>query len=704
MKNKRPLRVVFCILSVIAVFFSFITTNDEAVFARDTSGVEFDKGPHNRHYPMIFNGESENEGQDPIGPIGGTFTAVVVDPNLNNVVYAGSYHSGVYKSYDSGLTWYSKSVGLRNLQIQSLATHPYLSTIIYAGTYEGGLYVSKNRGQTWEPSSGGLLDNHIIYDIEIDRNNPSVMFTASRINGSLVGYISKSTDGGRSWRLVFKGDVFNTDDYFYDIDIHPNNSSLVFLAAHEHGFYRSHDAGLNYYPILNGLEDLSARGFAFDTSLPELVYGVVWKSGYVYRSHDLGITWANSRIGLPPDVRVTKVYTNPFGSGQKRVFVTTRGFGLYSSDDLGVRWRARGLSDLHLNDMAIANTTPQTWYIASQNDGMIRSLDEGASWRTIMKDLRLYTVTGMSTLSSSSDTLFVSIYGKGVYAVLANQEEWLDLNEGLEDLDILGISGDENQLWAWSNSGLWRREGNSWQKVVLPETEVIENAKFMDWRINRSGMSTEGLLENDNIYSEASNNSQNARSLKILGLSKSGNQLVIATDDGVWVNNDEGWLSLGLERLLVSALNIDLSNGDVWANACNDEQVCSVMSYRDGIWTERSNGLEQTNVNKLMWIDGKHWIASNQGLYQWDSEKEQWHLIAGEGHQFADIIQHPSQKHVLIASGKGLVLKSEDAGNTWHQIPVDGQWTYAFVGFESLESKTLYLGTVEKGAFKINLD
>ncbi len=200
----------------------------------------------------------------PIGPIGGTFTSFAIDPGQNDNIYAGHFGSGVYKTFDQGTTWYRKSLGLGNLVIQSLATHPTNSSIVFAGTYGGGIYRSTNAGESWQTSSGGVLNNHIIYDIEIDQVNPRRIFVVSRISGSLVGYLSRSMDGGITWSILLTGDGFPTPDYFYDVDIDPNNSNIIYLTAHEHGFFKSLDGGISFNAINTGVTDLSARSFAID--------------------------------------------------------------------------------------------------------------------------------------------------------------------------------------------------------------------------------------------------------------------------------------------------------------------------------------------------------------------------------------------------------------------------------------------------------
>jgi len=218
----------------------------------------------------------------PVGPVGGTFTSFAIDPGQNDNIYAGHFGSGVYKSFDQGTTWYRKSVGLGNLVIQSLATHPSSSDIVFAGTHKGGIYRSTNGGESWQPSGGGVLNNHIIYDIEIDPVNPQRIFVASRIDGSLVGYLARSMDGGINWTILLTGDSFSSLDYFYDVDIDPNNSNNIYLTAHEHGFYKSVDGGVTFSPINLGVADLSARSFAIDSAYAGLVYGACIPD-YVHR-------------------------------------------------------------------------------------------------------------------------------------------------------------------------------------------------------------------------------------------------------------------------------------------------------------------------------------------------------------------------------------------------------------------------------------
>ena len=150
-QNKKYWVVIICFLAIMAVFTIFSSTSV-------SSGLSM-LATQNNYLPIIYQQPTPTKTPTPmpsptptvtppIGPIGGTFTSLAVDPNQNDNVYAGHFESGVYKSYDKGQTWYRKSNGLGVLKIQSLASHPTDSNIVYAGTYRGGIYKSMNAAES----------------------------------------------------------------------------------------------------------------------------------------------------------------------------------------------------------------------------------------------------------------------------------------------------------------------------------------------------------------------------------------------------------------------------------------------------------------------------------------------------------------------------------------------------------------------------
>lgn len=536
----------------------------------------------------------------PIGPIGGTFTSFAIDPGQNDNIYAGHFGSGVYKTFDQGTTWYRKSLGLGNLVIQSLATHPTNSSIVFAGTYGGGIYRSTNAGESWQTSSGGVLNNHIIYDIEIDQVNPRRIFVVSRISGSLVGYLSRSMDGGITWSILLTGDSFPTPDYFYDVDIDPNNSNIIYLTAHEHGFFKSVNGGLSFSAINNGVTDLSARSFAIDNDYGGLVYGGVWHGDGVYRTWNGGLTWSNSSSGLPLGVRIGRLYLDPFGRLQKRVFSCTYGNGLYSSDDFATSWISRGLAGQGIYDFVIADGSPQRWYAATENNGIFRSSTYGSDWKSIMADLRLTDITGLVELPGDPNALAGSVYGQGVFRISASGENWEPMNEGLTNLDVVSIAVANNTLYAIGRGWMSVWDGEVWQAIELPDADL----KAVDAGIN---WVRERVLLPDEAFEMITGSK-----VQPTGVVWQDGQLILRTvGAGVWVQQANGWKQIalttteeielsntGLERLPVALEKSNL--GELTFATSTSDSCLQAVSEQTRIWITRDCG-ENWTAHSLDW-------------------------------------------------------------------------------------------------------
>ena len=702
MKKNKPL-----FLFILFVFLLGFIAETRGVFAQE--GIEasedflFQKqeSQATRIYAFPLVMYRSKPGQippDPVGPVGGTFTAVLTDPDDRNIVYGGHFQRGIFKSYNQGQTWYEKNVGLPTLKIQSLAIHPNHSNILYAGTYGMGVYLSRDAGQTWIPWNGGKLNNHIVYDIEIDRVNPSNVYVASRVSGDMVGYLFRSTDAGENWNIVYRGDWFNTPDYFYDVAVHPAGINIVFLAAHEHGILRSLDNGVTFNPVNNGVTDLSARGFAFTKANQNIVLASMWKGSGVFRSTNLGNTWQQSRNGLPNEVRITKIKGDPYSLNTNRFFVSTFGNGVYNSGNFGDRWDYRGLNGYEINDVAVSYHEPQTWFLASQDRGMLRTKDGGTSWATVNGDLRLYTITGMETLQENRDFTYVSVYGQGIFKVQSNPEKWFALNNGLEDLSVTGLYSDGKTLWATNDSGLWSLRGERWSQIVLPKTNSgIE--KVLEWQNDRLGIPVETLSENIGYKGSLLNNNGNARSNTVNAMAFEGQQVFVGSDDGVWQWNGEVWEPSGLQGQFIQIIETGPSENTFWAYACDADEICKIWRKDGQTWKPLSNGLEETKVNALKIVDGSVFAGTDQGISCWDENQETWlsKYLVQNGVLFLDL--QADEPGMIVASGRGVVLLSKDKGETWQQFFTGNDWAYPYVHLMPGKNVKFLLGSKESGAF-----
>lgn len=82
-------------------------------------------------------------------PVNKQVNAVVVDPRDPKSVFAAG-PAGVFHSKDSGLNWQLSSEGLGTAAITALAINPDQPDTLFASTAEGALFRSDDGGQTWQ--------------------------------------------------------------------------------------------------------------------------------------------------------------------------------------------------------------------------------------------------------------------------------------------------------------------------------------------------------------------------------------------------------------------------------------------------------------------------------------------------------------------------------------------------------------------------
>src|SRR5262249_56093690 len=87
-----------------------------------------------------------------------------------DLVYAGSFGHGIFRSQDRGETWTKSGQGVTDPFILCLTTTQ--DGTVYAGTFRGGGFRSPAQGNTWPALNGGL-QRHEIKVLLASRHNPS---------------------------------------------------------------------------------------------------------------------------------------------------------------------------------------------------------------------------------------------------------------------------------------------------------------------------------------------------------------------------------------------------------------------------------------------------------------------------------------------------------------------------------------------------
>ena len=190
------------------------------------------------------------------------YTTLAFHPTNPNVVFIGTFPSGIYKSNDGGVSWFESNVGWTNDGVFSLVFHPDDPDRIYAGTYNG-VTRSLDGGLHWELWDQGWPTEQWTFSIDFDPRNPDVMYACSK-NGEnegngrpdLKGVVMKTVNGGEDWFQIVSG--LNLTQEFYKIIVDIHNPDIIYLATQREGVFISYNGGSTWEPWNDGLTNLRA--------------------------------------------------------------------------------------------------------------------------------------------------------------------------------------------------------------------------------------------------------------------------------------------------------------------------------------------------------------------------------------------------------------------------------------------------------------
>lgn len=120
----------------------------------------------------------------------------------------------LYTSTDSGKTWQSGALVLPS-QVSALAVNPQNSQELYAGVDGLGMFKSSDGGATWQTINNGITltpgAREVVSAIAIDSANPNRLYITRGVwvgTGTVDYYplgLMQSADGGMSWQAVTTG-------------------------------------------------------------------------------------------------------------------------------------------------------------------------------------------------------------------------------------------------------------------------------------------------------------------------------------------------------------------------------------------------------------------------------------------------------------------------------------------------------------------
>jgi hypothetical protein len=352
----------------------------------------------------------------PIGPEGGTISALVFAPSGGGVVYAATPGGGIFTSRDNGTSWRGPGVSLSGggltpaalavdpqnsavayaaavdgiwktatggdvwvrlpvsglnpgvVGISILAVDPVHSQTVYAGSFEG-VFKSDNGGRRWAARDVGLPEGARVHALAIDPSAPADLVASVFWGDSQVG-LFRSLDGAATWtRLPGAPLVDVTRLVWVSPSLYALGSGML---------YRSDDEGTSWTALPSGPGFLAIQSLAVDPA--GTVYVGVGSGIEVSHDHEESFTFLGP---LGPGKTVLSLAAGSGGA----VLVGTEDFGVFRQ--VGATFVASnpGLTATAIRGVEVDPNDSGHLYAAVPGDGLVASRDRGRSWQPDHGDL-----------------------------------------------------------------------------------------------------------------------------------------------------------------------------------------------------------------------------------------------------------------------------------------------------------------------------
>ena len=291
------------------------------------------------------------------------------------------------------------------------------------------------------------LSGEEIYDIVID--------DSSNVYVGSVGGVFKTTNNGTNWIFQNNGlEIARVVKLF--IDYEGNIYLCGFASFAGYGLYKSSDGGENWIGIADTLNGNSENYFYDVVVIPNEPGGIIYVSNYygVYRSTDNGITWQSTNYS-DPCASYIGINTNGymfFGNG------CASWFGIYRSIDLGLTWIRHTF--LSVNDAMVYlrdGTVLAGCYDPGLGSfGIYKTTNNGNTWFNT-NTLNFPTA---DFVIDNNDDIYVALYGL-VYLSTNNGTSWIDYELTGPPTTCIAIDS-SGYVWAGAHQdGVYRTEGRT---------------------------------------------------------------------------------------------------------------------------------------------------------------------------------------------------------------------------------------------------
>lgn len=463
-------------------------------------------------------------GAQTIGGIHSKVLTIAIDPNDEDIIYAGTDGGGIFKSMNAGTSWNqvgaplkiigaAKFANLTGSIVRDLVIDTNNSDVIYVGT-DKGVFVSINGGENWSSLTGlrRITGDNI-------GTAAGTAFDAATGEGETFNF-SFENSGVRSRTKIYVNGVETTSYDFLVYGIQFFGAPGASLAA---GAVISADydasSSMSEKPVYSIAVNPDPAKFDISVGHGLEIYAGTYGDG-VWKTVNGGRSWSKvSTMAAGQSVsfgeNVLSLTINELNTAE--IFVGTDGNGLFKSTNSATTWVkltgtvAAQLNETEVRDVTIVSLAPNAnnIWVAGKN-GIHYSADGGATWNSPATDVNAVDVTNTDVRvikrDSNDGTLYAATYGDvldksaphgGIYRSTDGGVNWSILSDiaqtgrahALDSLAVFGKIGDDTLIVGSEGRSVSRStdSGATWARINGTAPTNLTNTLYNAMKLMHSG-------------------------------------------------------------------------------------------------------------------------------------------------------------------------------------------------------------------------
>lgn len=524
----------------------------------------------------------------------------------------------------------------------------------------GHITRTEDGGETWRQVYEGPAP---VWALAFSVPRPDVVYA-----GTEDGAVVRSEDGGRSWSTVSRVPA----DAIASLAVDPAEADTVYAGTRV-GLYRSTDGGSAWEQLISGNEVLRV---AMTAARPGLILAAT--PGGVFRSVDGGDGWERALEQHAHSVQVAPASAN--------VVYAAAADGVYRSDDGGATWkpRSKASSFREVGSLAVHPTDPETvltgtniWQWTFHHDrfpastageGAYKTTDGGASWAKTTGIVDLDVIAVAVDANDPNVVYAGTEWSRGIFRSDDGGAAWVLVRGGPADADDIAhytiklATDRDSNVYMTGRFGFARSEngGESWDSLGVPRRHCHGFAiSPHDPRLIFIGTST----AQDPTESEALPGGRILRSIDGGGSwSEVGPGFPGGADTSV---HDFAFDSEDRARVYVCTASHEFGLPPT-------ATALGVFTSVDGgeTWVNANDGLMTTEVEALATspeTSGVVYAGTAEGLFRSNDVGSQWALTALR-EPVSSLVIDPRDGDVIFAGTHAGLFWSADGGGAWKRI------------------------------------